>query len=69
MQDTGPPGPELNTPVLENGTLGALPTVKHGDGAILQGWAIQVLEGRCPACFRCFPLPAHLTGHYQADDW
>ena len=25
-----------------------------------QGYSSPVLEGRCPACFRCFPLPTHL---------
>ena len=35
----------------------------------LQGCPILVLEGRCTACFRCFPAPAHLiqlNGYYPA---
>ena len=34
-----------------------------------QGWPTLVHESRCPACFRCFPAPAHLiqmNGHYPA---
>ena len=27
---------------------------------LVQGWATPVLEGRCPACLRCFPSTTHL---------
>ena len=29
----------------------------------MQGWPTLVLESRSPACFRCFPAPAHLVYH------
>ena len=37
--------------------------------SLAQGWTTLVLESRCPACFTCFPAPAHMIqmkGCYQA---
>ena len=50
-------------PVITSSRPGGLPTWSSGPTVLYgldQGCQTLVLEGRCPACFRCFPDPAHL---------